>query len=244
MKFFPHFCALLTGLRLTLPITSLAASWTTVSSGDWAVASNWQLGATEPAPYSPGSSEDLQSTAFENDFNFPGISRAMTVTTSIPQPIGGFTNIGVGGDNVGSLDVQPGGALTLFRGGVFVGRNGGEGALTVSGGDLRVGIVDGPEGSGGNFLRVGDGVGAVGRVEITAGDLIIAGATEAQVNGATSGVIEIQGGTLSTNHFGELGPLARVVVSGGILIVRVSSASKVPRKRGVACTCHWPLAAP
>lgn len=220
MKFFPHFCALLTGLSLTLPVTSFAASWTTVGSGDWTIAANWQLGDTEPAPYSPGSSEDLQFTAFENDFNFPGISRAMTVTTSIPQPVGGFTNIGVGGGNVGSLDVQAGGALTLFRGGVFVGRSGGDGAITVSGGDLQVGIVDGPEGSGGNLLRVGDGVGSSGRVEVTAGNLIVAGATEAQVNGATSGVIELQGGTLSTNNFGELGPLAKVIVSGGTLIVR------------------------
>ncbi|MFT6863512.1 MAG: hypothetical protein ACJAVK_002073, partial [Akkermansiaceae bacterium] len=181
---------------------------------------NWKLGTTEPAPYSPGSNEDPQPSAFENDFNFPGISRAMTLATVVPQSVGGFTNIGVGGGNVGSLDVRTGGSMTFFRGGVFVGRSGGEGTITVSGGDLNVGIEAGPDGSEFNLLRVGDGVGSVGRVEVTSGNLVVAGATEAQVNGAASGVIEIKGGTLSTNIFGELGPLAKVIVSGGALVVR------------------------
>ena len=207
------------GLSLALPLKSMAASWETVTAGDWTLASNWRLGAND-ATYSPGSDGDPQTSAFENDFNFPGISRAMTLTTVAPQPVGGFTNIGVGGGNVGSLDVQTGGSLTFFRGGVFVGRSGGAGSISVSGGALNIGIEAGPEGSEFNLLRVGDGTASLGRVEVSSGHLFVAGSTEVQVNGAASGVIEIKGGTMSTNTFGEFGPLAKVIVSDGTLIVR------------------------
>jgi len=219
MKPSPSFCALVSGLSLALPVKSLAASWETVTAGDWTLASNWKLGAND-ATHSPGSNDDPQTSAFENDFNFPGISRAMTLTTLVPQPVGGFANIGVGGGNVGSLEVQSGGFLTFFRGGVFVGRSGGDGAISVNGGDLNIGIEAGPEGSEFNLLRVGDGTASLGRVEVSSGKLFVAGPTEVQVNGAASGVIEIKGGTMSTNTFGEFGPLAKVIVSDGKLIVR------------------------
>jgi len=136
----------------------------------------------------------------------------MVIDSVIPNETGGWANIGDGAQT-GSIDVQTGGSLTFKQGGVWAGRNGGDGTITVSGGTLNIGM------SGGNNLQIGQGSNADGVVRVTAGTLFVNGNVTIQ-NGGTSGALDVEGGVVDINQFGALGPVAKVTITGGMLIVR------------------------